>query len=152
MRDNIFKKEILDYASKLDAVTNAYGKIVKSASAIVEEHDNSSTIYLITYASNIIKSTESTKDLKRLANALKDSIMKFYGYYYILESQDKRVENDNDTRSLDELLGCLFSMLGILNRRGNGLNRAFVSSLFEGNTYFNCAFMTCFAPESDLQN
>lgn len=49
-------------------------------------------------------------------------------------------------------LRCLFSMLGILNRRGNGLNRAFVSSLFEGNTYFNCAFMTCFAPESDLQN
>ena len=113
MRDNIFKKEILDYASKLDAVTNAYGKIVKSASAIVEEHDNSSTIYLITYASNIIKSTESTKDLKRLANALKDSIMKFYGYYYILESQDKRVENDNDTRSLDELLGDLNKLIGL---------------------------------------
>ena len=47
MKDNIFKTEILDYASKLDAVTNSYGEIVKAASAIVEEHDNSSTVYLV---------------------------------------------------------------------------------------------------------
>lgn len=47
MKDNIFKTEILDYASKLDAVTNSYGEIVKAASAIVEEHDNSSTVYLM---------------------------------------------------------------------------------------------------------
>ena len=79
MRDNIFKTEILDYASKLDAVTNSYGEIVKAASAIVEEHDNSSTVYLINHTSKLIKSAESSKDLKRLANALKDSIMKFYG-------------------------------------------------------------------------
>lgn len=88
MKDNIFKTEILDYASKLDAVTNLYGEIVKAASAIVEEHDNSSTVYLINHISKLIKSAESPKDLKRLANALKDSIMKFYGYHYILESQD----------------------------------------------------------------
>lgn len=113
MRDNIFKTEILDYASKLDAVTNSYGEIVKAASAIVEEHDNSSTVYLINHTSKLIKSAESSKDLKRLANALKDSIMKFYGYHYILESQDKGLEDDNDTRSLDELLDDLNGLIGL---------------------------------------
>lgn len=115
MKDNIFKKEILAYASKLDAVTNSYGGIVKAASEIVEEYDNPSTVYLITYTSKLIKSAESSKDLKRLANALKDSIMKFYGYYYILELQDKEREDNNDTRSLDELLEDLNKLIGLEN-------------------------------------
>lgn len=47
---------------------------------------------------------------------------------------------------------CLFSVLGISNRRKNGLKLVFVSIEFRKNTYFNCAFTPCFAPESDLQN
>lgn len=113
MKDNIFKTEIMDFASKLDAVTNSYGEIVKAATAIVEEHDNTSTVYLINCTSKIIKSSESSKDLKRLANALKDSIMKFYGYHYILDSQDKAVDENDDTRSLDELLNDLNKLIGL---------------------------------------
>lgn len=115
MKENVFKSEILDYASKLDAVTNSYGEIVKAASAIVEDKDNPATVYLINYTSKIIKSTESSKDLKRLANALKDSIMKFYGYFYILDSQDKVFYVDDDTRSLNELLDDLNSLVGLEN-------------------------------------
>ncbi len=113
MRDNIFKTEILDYASKLDAVTNSYGEIVKAASAIVDEKDNSSTVYLINRTSKLIKSADAPKELKRLANALKDSILKFYGYYYILESQDKAYYEDDDTRSLEELLSDLNKLIGL---------------------------------------
>lgn len=113
MKDNIFKTEILDYASKLDAVTNSYGEIVKAASAIVEERDNHSTVYLVNHTSKLIKSVDSSKDLKRLANALKDSIMKFYGYYYILDSQDKAFNKDDDTRSLNELLDDLNKLVGL---------------------------------------
>ena len=115
MKDNIFKTEILDYASKLDAVTNSYGEVVKAASAIVEDKDNSSTVYLINHTSKLIKSADSSKDLKRLANALKDSIMKFYGYYYILDSQDKAFNVDDDTRSLNELLDDLNKLVGLEN-------------------------------------
>lgn len=115
MKDNIFKTEIMDFASKLDAVTNSYGEIVKAASAIVEDKDNSSTVYLINHTSKLIKSADSTKDLKRLANALKDSIMKFYGYYYILESQDKAFNADDDPRSLNELLSDLNKLIGLEN-------------------------------------
>lgn len=115
MKNNVFKTEIMDFASKLDAVTNSYGEIVKAATAIVEEYDNTSTVYLINYTSKIIKSSDSSKDLKRLANALKDSIMKFYGYHYILDSQDKVVDVSGDTRSLDELLNDLNKLIGLEN-------------------------------------
>lgn len=113
MRHNRFEEELLNYASKLDAVTNSYGELVKAAWAIVNEKDNASTAYLITYTSNLIKSSETSKDLKRLANALKDSIIKFYGYCYILESQDKEFNEDNDSRSLSELLDDLNKLIGL---------------------------------------
>lgn len=54
--------------------------------------------------------------------------------------------------SKESLDGCLFSVLGISNRRKNGLKWAFVSIELRKNTYFNCVFTPCFAPESDLQN
>ena len=113
MKHNRFEEELLNYASKLDAVTNSYGELVKAAWAIVNEKDNASTAYLITRTSNLIKSSETSKDLKRLANALKDSIIKFYGYCYILESQDKEFNEDNDSRSLSELLDDLNKLIGL---------------------------------------
>ena len=113
MEDNVFKKELLDYASKLDAVTYSCGEIVKSASVIVEEYDNSSTVYLISLISKIIKSESASKNLKRLANALKDSIMKFYGYHYILSAQDKDITDDNNTASLEELINELNKLIGL---------------------------------------
>ena len=113
MKNNIFETEILDYASKLDAVTNSYGEIVKAASAIVDIKDNASTVYLISHTSSIIKSTDSSKDLKRLANALKDSILKFYGYHYILDSQDAKLNEEVDERSLQDLLEELNNLIGL---------------------------------------
>jgi len=113
MKDNVFKKEILDYASKLDAVTSSCGEITKAANAIVESQDNESTAYLVTYTSNIIKSAETSKDLKRLANVLKDSILKYYGFIHILEAQTQEDETNEDTRSLNELLSDLNQLVGL---------------------------------------
>lgn len=113
MKDNVFKKEILDYASKLDAVTSSCGEIVKAANAVAESQDNASTAYLVTYTSNIIKSAETSKDLKRLANALKDSILKYYGFIHILEAQTKEDDTNEDTCSLDELLSDLNQLVGL---------------------------------------
>ncbi|MCM1228114.1 MAG: AAA family ATPase [Clostridium sp.] len=115
MKDNIFKNELLDCASKLDAMTNSYGEIIKSASAVVDERDNTSTVYLINCTSKIIKSPDSTKDLKYLANALKNSLMKYYGYYYIIDSQNKLHSEEDDMHSLDELLNDLNRLVGLEN-------------------------------------
>lgn len=45
MESNVFKSELLDLASKLDAVTSNCGKITKAANAVTENHDHAATIY-----------------------------------------------------------------------------------------------------------
>ena len=112
MKNNPFKTEVLDYASKLDAVSQAYGEVLKAASAIVEERDNPATLYLLNHTAQIIKSPTALKDLKRLANALKDSIFKFYGSYTLFERQDSSFDKE-DTRSLPELLVELNKLVGL---------------------------------------
>lgn len=114
MKDNIFKTELLDYASKLDAVTNSYGEIVKAATAVAEEQDSSSTVYLVNLTSRIIKSGDYSKDVKRLASVFKDSIMKYYGYLHIVEfCSDTHMERDEDRRTLAELLADLDNLIGL---------------------------------------
>ena len=77
MNDNIFKTELLDLASKLDAVTNSCGELVKAAYAVAEEQDHASTICLIHKTSKLMNSDEAQKEVKAGAAALKDSLMKF---------------------------------------------------------------------------
>ena len=51
--------------------------------------------------------------MKRLASALRVSIIKFYGYYHILELQDRDFDTDEDTRSLQEYLDDLNKLIGL---------------------------------------
>lgn len=111
IKDNIFKSELLDYASKLDAVTNSCGEISKAATAVVDEQESTSTLYLVNLTSQIIKSAEYGKEVKRLASVFKDSIMKYYGYIHIMESA---VQTDSDDpRDLTELLNELNGLVGL---------------------------------------
>lgn len=114
MKDNTFKNELLDYASKLDAVTNRRGEVIKAATAIVDEQDTRSTLNLVNLSSQIIKSEEYSKDVKRLASVFKDSIMKFYGYLHIMDSVASSNEDD-DSRSLSELMDELNSLVGLID-------------------------------------
>ena len=69
-----------------------------------------------------------------------------------MNAEIKKTISGERNRTYNCNFRCLFSVLGISNRRKNGLKWAFVSIKFRKNTYFNCAFMHCFAPESDLKN
>lgn len=113
MKDNIFRTELLDLASKLDAVTNSCGEIVKAANAVVEEQDHVSTIYLVSKTSKIKDSNASQKEVKTLAVALKDSLMKFYGYLHIMDANNQYQTQYADNRTLTELLGDLNSLIGL---------------------------------------
>ena len=114
MNDNIFKTELLDLASKLDAVTNSCGELVKAAHAVAEEQDHASTIYLIHKTSKLMNSDEVQKEIKAVAATLKDSLMKFYGYLYIMEANDQfRSQCDDDPRTLPELLDDLDKLIGL---------------------------------------
>jgi len=114
MKDNIFKSELMDYASKLDAVTNSCGEIVKAAADVVEEQDSTATLYLVNLSSGIIKSSEKPKEVKRLASVFKDSIMKYYGYIHILENcADLESLQKEDHRTLSELMRELNELIGL---------------------------------------
>ena len=112
MNDNTFKNDFLNLASKLDAVTNSCGEIVKVATVIAEEQDHDSTIYLIRKISKLKESDDVQEEIKSLATALKDSLMKFFGYYYIMSVNEKTVEQKKDTRTLSEILSELDNLIG----------------------------------------
>lgn len=114
MKDNVFKTELLDLASKLDAVTNSCGELIKAANAVVEEQDHASTIYLVRKTSKLKDTDGVQKEVKVLAVALKDSLMKFYGYLHIMEANDQfKFQRDDDTRTLSELLDDLNKLIGL---------------------------------------
>ena len=113
MRTNVFKNELLDFASKLDAVTNSCGELVKIATAIVEEQNHAATISLVRTTSKLIDSECTKLEIKQLAVTLKDSIMKFYGYLHIMEINEHLHFPKDDDRSLPELLNDLDNLVGL---------------------------------------
>ena len=113
MKENIFKTDFLDFASKLDAITNSCGEIVKAAAAVAEDQDHTSTIYLVRKTSKLMDSDTASKEVKTVAAALKDSLMKYYGYLHIMEANDQFRSQDNDKRSLPELLAELDRLIGL---------------------------------------
>lgn len=115
MNDTTFKNEFLNLASKLDAVTNSCGEIVKIANVVADEQDHDSTIYLIRKIAKIQESDDVQKEIKTIASALKDSLMKFYGYHYIM-SKNQRVLDEKETdRTLDDLISELNNLIGLEN-------------------------------------
>lgn len=114
MKDNIFKIELLDLASKLDAVTHSCGEIIKAADAVTEEQDYTATIYLIRKTSKLKDTDSVQKEIKVLAAALKDSLMKFYGYLHIMERNEQHKSKfDDDGRTLSDLLDDLNKLVGL---------------------------------------
>lgn len=113
MKDNIFKTDFLDLASKLDAVTNSCGDISKAAALVAGEQDHAATIYLVRKTSRLMESDAYSKEIKAVAAALKDSLMKFYGYLHIMEANTQSKAQDDDHRSLTELLSDLDKLIGL---------------------------------------
>lgn len=109
-----YKENFLNYASKLDAVTNSNGKITKYGMSIVEENDKQATILLLRKISKIIDSKEFSKEIKEISSFLKKSLVEYYGYLEIKRicNSDEVVE---DTRSLTDLLGELNNLIGLKN-------------------------------------
>jgi len=113
MKDNRYENELLDFASKLDAVTNDRGNTTQCAIAIVEDLDHAATIALLSKISSIINSNSAAKDIKIIAKAIKDSILMFYGYTEVKKICDESVQSSEDTRSLSELLHDLDELIGL---------------------------------------
>lgn len=115
MSDNKYANELLDLASKLDAVTSDKGDTTQCAMAVVEKSDCTATIVLLSKISNTINSEGITEDIKIIAKALKDSLLMFYGYIGVKTICDQSQQINDDSRSLSELLHDLNELIGLNN-------------------------------------
>lgn len=109
-----YKNKLLNYASKLDAVVDACGEITKFANAITEENSQEATVTLLKKISSVADNSKYSIEVKKLANALKQSLIEYHGYCKVSElcNQEKV---DEDTRTLPELLNELNELVGLEN-------------------------------------
>ncbi len=112
MIEGKYKNEFLDYASKLDALTEGFGKITDIARVITETQDELSTKLLLHRISSVIDSGDFPKEVILIANALKDSLLKYFGYIKILDLYERN-HSVEENRSLEEILNDLNSMVGL---------------------------------------
>lgn len=115
MTDNRYANELLDFASKLDAVTNDKGNTTKYAMDIVEGLDNNSTISLLNKIANIKKTDNTSENTKLMAKALKDSILMFFGYTEVKSIYENSLQADENCKTLPELILELNELIGLDN-------------------------------------
>lgn len=112
MKDNRYSDELLDYASKLDAITNGLGKISKYASEIVAEQDEIATKKMMMKMAKITTEERNKQEIIKVAELLKASLINYYGYLQIAKICDNAHQRD-DPRTLPELLAELNAMIGL---------------------------------------
>ena len=111
-------KALNSTASTLDALTTAGGEITKLASGITEKNDDDdekSTIALLKQIASIADSDLYSKEIKQVAATLKNCIISYYGYGKLLDicNKEKQDIDDEDKRSLAELLEELNALVGL---------------------------------------
>lgn len=122
--DHKYEKLLLGNASRLDAVTDGGGDITKCALGITEKQDAVSTIELCRRISQIADSVNQFREVTQIALAVKDSLIKYYGYLRVREickinrvsiSENAENEEDNqeDNRTLPELMDELNELVGL---------------------------------------
>lgn len=110
--ENRYKKNLLNYSSKLDALVDGYGEITKCATSIVEENNKESTIALLKRISDVVDYQKNPLEIRKVANALKESLIDYYGYLGILDIC-KHDTPEDDPKNLSELLEELNKLIGL---------------------------------------
>lgn len=111
---NKYEKRVLNFASKLDAVTDSDGVLTTLAMSTVEG-DNNATVEIFKEISELTNC--GNKQIIQIASALKDAIISYYGYLKvqkICKNEHSDTDDDND-ETLDELLDDLNSLVGLNN-------------------------------------
>lgn len=108
-----YGQALINNASKLDAVTDAYGEITKLATLIVEENSKSATITFLKKISEAVDNQKYRIEVKHVAQVVNSSLINFYGYSTIQEICKPTEESDEDTRTLQDLLDELNALVGL---------------------------------------
>lgn len=108
-----YTKELLDCASKLDAMVEGYGHITSLASAIVNENSTESTIQLLKKLSAIAEDKNLVSETKKMAAILKDNLVRYYGHICLVEICDNASDKPEEEKTLKELLDELNNLVGL---------------------------------------
>jgi SpoVK/Ycf46/Vps4 family AAA+-type ATPase len=108
-----YGQSLVNNASRLDAVTDACGKITKLATVIVEDNSKSATIALLRKLSDAVDNSKYKIEVKRAAQIVNSSLIEFYGYSTIQKICNPIEEMDEDTRTLQDLLDELNALIGL---------------------------------------
>lgn len=111
--NNSYAQELQQNASYLDVYTKSMGKIVKYASLIVEKQDHTATKALYNKISDIIYSPKCDEKEKAISKAVHKSLIDFYGFEKVYSICTQKPSEQEDTRSLDELLHELNKLIGL---------------------------------------
>ncbi len=109
-----YKSNLLDMASKMDALTGSCGEITKLADAVIQEKNREATISLLKKISTIDDKTYP-RDILKIAYALKQSLINFYGHETLSEICSNDSSQKEDSKPLAELLDELNSLIGLEN-------------------------------------
>lgn len=109
-----YKTNLLNCSSKLDAVTDSCGDIVKLATAVIEKNSDEAALSLLKRISYIADEEKYSVEIKKLAHSVNECMIKHYGYLKISEICGT-VKTDDDTRTLSELLNELNGLIGLDN-------------------------------------
>lgn len=111
--NNRHARELRALASKLDALAMGEGEITKDAINVVEKRDEDATRSLLDHISKVTHDNSLAKDIKVIANSTKNSLLMFYGYEAVRAICDRQPDEDEDTRTLEELLIELNQLVGL---------------------------------------
>lgn len=110
---NKYGQALINNASKLDAVTDDCGETTRLATQIAQSHSQSSTIALLRKISEAVDSPAHKIEITRAAQMVNSSLIEFYGYSTIQTICNVPNKPDEDTRTLEELLDELNSLVGL---------------------------------------
>ena len=108
-----YTKDLLDCSSKLDAMMEECGQITNLARSIISGDNTDSTIQLLEKLLAIANDRSLTIEAKKMAAILKDSLVRYYGHFYLMEIFNNKSEPVEKEKTLKELLDELNSLVGL---------------------------------------
>ena len=108
-----YTKDLLDCSSKLDAMIEECGQITNLARSIISGDNTDSTIQLLEKLLAIANDRSLTIEAKKMAAILKDSLVRYYGHFYLMEICNNKSEPVEKEKTLKELLDELNSLVGL---------------------------------------
>lgn len=108
-----YKNALIGNSSKLDALLESNGEILKLAIEIVDDDNKISTITLLKKISDVLNADNIRIEIKHLAQLVNANLLEYYGYITLQNICKPNVNISEDTRQLADLMEELNALVGL---------------------------------------